>query len=167
MTSPAKRILVVFCAISAVICLLVAGYLQTFGHYFLPMPTPPTYANEKIEEREYSPFAIPAAADTFPTAMKEFGWPLKYPGQARLIAMAEKLKAEHPGEDFTLKDVFERLGYPFPTGCSASTGELVPHWRIANFPTVLNRIERDLKLKPIFTNSPTTGAQAKQVKATP
>ena len=153
MSTSKKRILAVLCASAAAVALVIASYLQTFGHCFLPMPGPATYANEKIEVREYHPFFVPAISDTFSDNMKEFGWRLEYPGRARLIAMAKKLEADQSQKNHAAAEVYSALGYPFSPGCFVGVGDFTPHIRIANYPSILNRIENDLKLKPIYTNA--------------
>jgi len=136
--------------IAAIAVVFMAAYIVTLGHIFLPFRDF-NHHNEKIEIRVYSAFVIPSSSDTMRDALHRLGWRIQYPGRAGFLAAAEKLQTSAPNQSHELQEVFEALGYPFPPGCYASSGDIVSGWRISNYPSVLDRIERDLNLKPEHT----------------
>lgn len=135
-----------FCTAGAVILALgMCGYLLTFGHCFLPLPSVHSFQNERIEMRIYPPgFEHP---DESSSALTRAVWVLTRPGQARLLGAAKRLAQANPeprsrGLYMTLKD----LGYPFPQGCGARNGGDPPDWKIVHYPAILARFEKDLHL---------------------
>jgi hypothetical protein len=137
-------------ALFAVVLFLPAAYLLTFGRCFLPLPNPNEFASEPLEFRMYSPFVLPLQSHDFEGAYARMKWKFSCPGQARLFAVSQRLSKANLGLDSPFQKCFEELGYTFPKGCTARGGGDPPSWRITHYPSVLNRIERDLSLKPIY-----------------
>jgi hypothetical protein len=137
-------------ALFAVALFLTAAYLITFGRCFLPVPNPNKFANEALEFRMYSPFALPLQSHDFEGAYARSKWRFTRPGQARLFAVSQRLSQANLDLDSPFQKCLEELGYTFPKGCRASGGGDPPSWRITHYPSVLNRIERDLSLKPNY-----------------
>ena len=54
---------------------------------------------------------------------------------------------------FELQDALTQLGYEFPHGCFATDKNFNFRWRIAHYPTVLNRIQKDFSLR-LVSQSP-------------
>jgi hypothetical protein len=138
-------------ALFAVLLFLTAAYVLTFGRCFLPLPNPNKFASEPMEFRKYSPFALPLQSQDFEGAYARIKWKFTRPGQARLFAASQHLSQAGLDSDSPFQKCFEELGYAFPKGCRASGGGDPPSWRITHYPSVLNRIERDLNLKPTYT----------------
>jgi hypothetical protein len=132
------------------IALVVAGvalYLLTLGHCFLPLPGPTQ--NEKLEHWRYSsyPLVMPASSQTISGSLERLVWKVKHPGHARLLATAKRLEAAAPNQDHDLQEVLEAMGYNFPPGCGASSGDIVPGWTVTHYPSILRRIQKDFQLK--------------------
>lgn len=137
-------------ALFAVPLSLTAAYLLTFGRCFLPVPNPNKFANEPLEFRMYSPFALPLQSRDVEGVYARIKWKFTRPGQARLFAVFQRLSRANPDLDRPFQKCLEELGYAFPEGCRGSGGGDPPSWRITHHPSVLNRIERDLSLKPTY-----------------
>ena len=123
-------------------------YLLTLGHYFLPFHGSAHFGNEKLELWSFSsyPLVMPSTSPTISGSLDRLIWSIKNPGQARLLAIAKRLETEAPNEDHRLKELLEKIGYPFPAGCGASSPEIVPGWRITHYPSMLRRIQKDFHL---------------------
>ena len=123
-------------------------YLLTFGHCFLPLGVTECYKNERPEFWVFSPYPLvmPSSSATIAGSFDRLAWSIKNPGMARLLAIAKRLEAEAPNEDHGLKELLEKMGYPFPTGCSASSGHESHGWRVTHFPSMLRRIQKDFQL---------------------
>ena len=147
MSKSAKGWVVLF----AVPIFLTAAYLLTFGHCFLPVPNSGKFANEPLEFRIYSPFSLPLQSHDFQGAYARVKWKVTRPGQARLFAVSQRLSQADLDSDDPFQKCLEKLGYTFPKGCKASAGGDPPSWHITHYPSLLNRIERDLGLKPEYT----------------
>ena len=93
------------------------------------------------------PLVMPSSSPTISGSLDRLIWSIKNPGQARLLAIAKRLETEAPNEDHGLKEVLEKMGYPFPTGCSASSGHESHGWRVTHYPSMLRRIQKDFRLK--------------------
>jgi hypothetical protein len=138
----------VWIAVFAVALFVTAAYLLTFGRCFLPLPNPDKVASEPLEFRMYSPFELPPESHDLEGAYARIKWKFTRPGQARLFAVSERRSQANLNSDHLFQKCLEELGYTFPQGCSASGGGDPPSWRITHHPSVLNKIERDLNLKP-------------------
>ncbi len=139
-------------ALSAAALFLITAYLLTFGRCFLPPPNPNKFASEPLEFRMYSPFALPLQSHDLEGAYSRIKWKFTRPGQARLFAVSKRLSQADLDSDRPFQRCLEKLGYAFPEGCRATGGGGdPPSWRITHYPSVLNRIERDLSLKPNYT----------------
>jgi len=145
MTSRIRRV-----AVGGVLAIFAVAtvYLLTLGQCFLPHWGVENHRNEQLEMREYSPFILPARGNTVGGILGRVKWTVMYPGRAKVLSAAEMLQMQAPKEDHNLREVLEKMGYSFPPGCAASSGDVVPGWRITHYPSVLNRIERDLHLSP-------------------
>jgi hypothetical protein len=131
--------------LAALILVLAAGYFSTIGHCFLPHRNPETFLGEQLEVRTFSGFVIPDRSKTLAGLFARIKWRLLRPGQVRLLAAAEKIEQEKPGADHVLKTALEQLGYGFPSGCYARSGDNLP-MEITHYPSALNRIQKDLHL---------------------
>jgi hypothetical protein len=136
----------------APIAVIVAGavfYLLTIGHCFLPLPGSTHYKDERLEFWCYSsyPLVMPQSSQTVSGSLERLAWEVKHPAHARLLATAKRLEAAAPNQDHGLRQVLEAMGYDFPPGCGASSGDIVPGWRITHYPSMLRRIQKDFQLK--------------------
>ena len=130
------------------------GYFLTFGHCFLPLPKSQEFGGETIEIRDYEEFVPPPESDTFTGALARARWRFTCPGQVRFV---EAARAPTPfGNSLPpgLQLALMHLGYEFPHGCFAATEPAnsiggVCRWRIAHYPTVLDRIQKDLNVRLI------------------
>lgn len=138
-------------ALFAVLLFLTAAYFLTCGRCFLPLPNPNKFANEPLEFRMYSLSALPPQSRDFEGAYARLKWKFTRPGQARLIAVMQRLSQANPKSDNLFQKSLEELGYTFPKGCCADRSGEHASWSITHHPSVLNRIERDLNLKPVYT----------------
>ena len=136
----------------APIAVVVAGallYVLTVGHCFLPLPGATHYKDERLEFWSYTsyPLVMPPSSQTISGSLERLVWKVKHPGHARLLATAKRLEATAPNQDHGLREVLEAMDYEFPPGCSASSGDIVPGWRITHYPSMLRRIQKDFQLK--------------------
>ena len=134
----------------AVVAAAAVLYLLTFGHCFLPLGAVAHYKNERPEFWFFSPYplVIPSSSQTIAGSFDRLAWKsAKNPGMARLLAIAKRLETEAPKEDHELKELLEKMGYPFPTGCSASSGPESHGWRVTHYPSMLRRIQKDFRLR--------------------
>ena len=131
------------------IAMCSAVYLFTLGHFFLPLGATEHYENEKLETWGYTtyPLVIRPTPANLPDVFKQAAWRISRPGQACLLATAERFQSAAPHQDHTLQEVLEAMGYKFPPGCGASCGDIVPDWRITHYPTMLRRIAKDLHFR--------------------
>jgi hypothetical protein len=147
MTKSLKRNAIIS-IIGIVVCSAV--YLFTLGHFFLPLGANAKYGNEKIETWGYTTYPLvirPKPANVSDTLQQAL-WKISRPGQACLLATADRLQSAAPNQDHTLQEVLEAIGYKFPSGCHASGGgDNSPGWRITHYPSMLRRIARDLHFR--------------------
>jgi hypothetical protein len=136
-------------ALIAVIIMGARLYLLTLGHCFLPLPGPAHYTNERLEFWCYSsyPLVMPSSAQSISGSFERAAWQIKHPGHARLLATVKRLEAAAPKQEPRLQEALEAMGYDFPPGCGASSGDIVPGWRITHYPSMLRRIQKDFQLK--------------------
>jgi hypothetical protein len=135
---------------SAVVVLPIAAsvtYFFTLGHCFLPLGELDC-RKESIETREYEQLVwyMPKgrAAEIFQKVQRR----VVYPGQYRMdraIAAVEALPWGRSGAPPELQQVLEAMGYHFLHGCSAEVVIGQDRWRISHYPSMLNRIEKDLR----------------------
>ena len=151
-TSPAKVIeartapwfkifLAVFLSAAVV---LVAIYFLTIGSVYLPWAKPTSFAGEKIEIRCYSPLMLPLETNSLEGMWARTKWKLLFPGQARLVAALKSPQGQARG----LQGSFEALGYSFPDNCFVQSRHHPPDVWIAHYPSMLTRIESELRIKP-------------------
>ena len=135
-----RAFLILGCAV-----MLAALYLLTIGHCFLPMPNVDSFTKERVEIRRYS-LVVPSQAQTLEGIYQRTKWRFLNPGQDRLFRVAMQIDRADPVVDKNLlqKSLVE-MGYKFPNGCWASSGE--GGTRIQHYPSMLNRMERDLNLR--------------------
>jgi hypothetical protein len=139
-------------------------YLLTIGHCFLPLPNTNGFTNERFELRSYrGSEGESVKTDTLAGAYDRLKWRLLNPGQVRLCAAMEQVfddakrgNDRKPVDDF-FKPALEKLGYQFPKPCTAYWA----HHRlfIIHHPSVLNRIESDLNIKPSSTERVTSNGE--------
>jgi hypothetical protein len=143
-----KRLVKILVSIAVVVAGAVL-YLLTLGHCFLPFGAVGHYKNERPEFWFFSPYPLvmPSSSQTIAGTFDRLAWSVKNPGMARLLAIAKRLEMEAPNEDHGLKELLEKMGYPFPTGCSASSGRESHGWRVTHYPSMLRRIQKDFRLK--------------------
>jgi hypothetical protein len=147
MSKNAKTWIVLF----AVVLFLPVAYFLTLGSCFLPAPNPRRFVNEPLEMRIYPTFAIPLQSRDLEGAYERLKWNFTRPGQARLFATGQRLAQAHPNLDDPFQKCLEEFGYTFPKGCWAIGGGDPPFFRITHYPSMLNRIERDLHFKSFET----------------
>jgi len=140
-------------ALFAVVLLPPAAYLLTFGRCFLPAPDPSRLVAEPMEMRTYAPFELPLQSDNMAGSYARIRWRFTRPGQARLFAASRRLSATKGQSDELLQGCLESSGYEFPPGCGASAGGDPPRWSIWHYPSMLNRIQADLRLRSTWTNA--------------
>ena len=132
--------------------LVATAYLLTAGHCFLPLTSLACPGKEPIEVREYQSFGVPWLSVTrkpnrFRDAITIVVWLLRYPGRAQLYATSDRLRTTKPYQVLMLHDSLKAMGYPFPPGCGSGVPDIQPGWRVTNYPSVLDRIEKDLELE--------------------
>ena len=132
--------------IAGLVLVLAAGYFSTIGHCFLPRRNPKAFLGEQLEVRTFSGLVIPDQSKTLAGLFARTKWRLLRPGQARLLAAAEKIEKNNPRADHILRRSLEELGYAFPPGCDARSGDNLA-LEITHYPSMLNGIAKDLQLK--------------------
>jgi hypothetical protein len=132
---------------STLVLFCILGYLLSYGHFFLPLPASSHFSNEKIETRGFHPFLVPQNTGLL--------WRLEYPGRARLIDASKEIHAKNNVQS-GLQLTLEKLGYVFPPGCRADSGDYVPGWYITHYPSILDRIQKDFRLQLAFTEPSVT-----------
>jgi hypothetical protein len=142
-----KRLIKVLVPIAVIVATAVL-YLLTLGHCFLPQG-PNHYQDERLESWCYSsyPLVMPPSSQTISARLGRLAWQIKHPGPARLLATAQKLEAATPEKYHGLEEVLKAMGYDFPPESGASSGDMVPGWRITHYPSMLRRIQKDFELK--------------------
>ncbi len=129
--------------IAATIILAFLG--SWFGVAQLAPPSFPrveAYSHEPIEVRKYNTPVLPRDGKDFSARLDQFTWRVTRSGQSRLIVSARLSGA------YDLKSAFESVGYQFPSGTSI-TDRTSPGWTIRHHPSVLDHIERYLKIERI------------------
>jgi hypothetical protein len=155
MTPQIKQRLFVFEALGLVLAVPLL-YLLTLGHCFLPLRLF-DYRGERIEAREYDGLAWRMYGEYTPWIrarenVRTVADRILYPGRSRLDAAIAKIERAHgsyftnSGPDSEIQQTLEAIGYAFPVGCSASV-ETNNVYRFLHYPSMLNRIEKDLWLK--------------------
>src|SRR5580765_7912045 len=134
-----RAFLILGCAV-----MLAALYLLTIGHCFLPMPNVDSFTKERVEIRRYI-LVMPSQAQTLEGIYQRTKWRFLNPGQDRLFRVAVEIDRADPHTDNLLQKSLVEMGYKFPNGCRASSGE--GGTRIQHYPSMLNRMERDLHLR--------------------
>ena len=102
--------------------------------------------------RFYSHFVLPPDAKTFQGTLLRTKWTLLHPGQARLFNAWQKLLMPDQG----FQEALEELGYSFPTNCFASNPQ-EKSVSITHYPSMLQRIEKDMQMKPYDKAIPVEG----------
>ena len=170
MTGQLKRSLLVAVALGMAVG-APSAYLLTLGHCFLPLRAF-DYRDERIEVREYEGlgwYLVPSL--TIIHRVQNALHPIIYPGRARMDAAIAKVEStwgpsffESSGPNSEFQQVLQTMGYSFPPGCSA--GVDTNGWRIVHYPSMLNRIERDLRLNRRRKPTPPNHAAAGNGAAT-
>jgi hypothetical protein len=102
------------------------------------------YSHEPIELRRYKTPVLPRDNTDLRARINQFMWRTTKRGQAKLFESAQLSGATD------MKSAFESIGYHFPSGTSVSNGGCSsPGWRIRHHPSVLDHMERYLKLERI------------------
>jgi hypothetical protein len=151
-----KRRLLLLGALGVVIAAPLA-YFLTLGHCFLPLEAF-DYRNETIEVRQYEGLYWRAYRESTSItralqAVRRVEDKIVYSGRVRMDAAIAKVEAtgssspfEMSGRNSLFQQVLETMGYAFPPGCSAGVDTNYV-WRIVHYPSMLKRIEKDLRLK--------------------
>ncbi len=169
MSKQFKRWLLFFGVLGAGIGAPLA-YLLTLGHCYVPLEAF-DYRNEETEVREYDGFYVRMYSESTRLSRACEGIlrlrdKIVYPGRMRLCAAIAKIEGGHgsffalSGPDSEMQQSLEAMGYAFPTGCSAGV-DTNNVYRIKHYPSMLNRIEKDLGLKLHRRASPNKAAAGK------
>jgi hypothetical protein len=141
-------------------------YLLTLGHCFLPLRAF-DYRGERIEAREYEGLSWRMYREYTPWIrarenVRRVADRILYPGRSRLDAAIAKVERAHgsyftnSGPDSEIQRSLQAMGYAFPAGCSAGV-ETNNVYRVLHYPSMLNRIEKDLWLKRHSSSLPVGG----------
>jgi hypothetical protein len=129
---------------------LSALYLFTWGHVFLPLPSPASYEGTPVETRRYQQTLLPAFGSSWSDRMDELKWVMKSPGRVRLA----KVSGDLPSSANSPRDMFSLL-YPFPEKADVQCGDkMVPFLEITHHAAMLDRIEKDLRLERLPASAP-------------
>ena len=145
--------IVLVCGAIVLAILMATAYLLTLGHCFLPLSGLAYPGTEVVEVREYESFGVPWMSATrkpnrIRDAITKAVWTLRYPGRAQLCAVTDRLSTTKPYyQQLMLHDGLKAMGYPLAPGCGSGVPDVQPGWRVTNYPSVLDRIEKDLKLE--------------------
>jgi hypothetical protein len=133
---------------AALLSLAAAWYLSGAGYWFLPFPKPSNFKGQTMEMRTYASLRLPPT-EGFPGLRYQ----VAHPGQAKLFAVAAEMAKASPHHRVGWQKVLESLGYKFPEGCWAATSEVVPCLMIQHYPSMLDRIQKDLHLRLVSVDA--------------
>jgi len=113
-------------------------------------PASGIYAGEEIEMRKYVLFPVWNSRDS---PLHHFLRQILEPSEARVIAARARAQKKTSNAVPGPQAIFEELGYKFPPGCyvEPAGGALID---IAHYPSMLERMERDLKIQPVSRGRP-------------
>ncbi len=135
-----KRRVWIWCGALVILASLSALYLSTCGRYFLPLPSPASYAHAPVETRTYLPIPSYAAGRSRAFNYEGLVYRFARPGEFSYMNEQETICVA-PFETFL------EAHYPFVAGTSAQqTDEFPDRWQITHHGPMLDRIERDLGL---------------------
>ena len=134
-------------AATVVLLCIVGGWIVTKRYWLPSFPNTNGMSSAPLEVRKYDAFTIPREGKDVSAIWRRIQWHVINPGQVRLheVARASGVK--------NLQSCLEELGYEFPPGTYAQSGDVVPGWRICHHASVLDHLEEYLDLQPKASTS--------------